>query len=383
MSLLQVPPLSLYVHIPWCVRKCPYCDFNSHEAGNTLEEDVYIKVLLQDLDQERALTGKRDLNSIFFGGGTPSLLSATAIDEILNDIATNYSLTDNIEITLEANPGTFEQQKFKDYHAAGINRLSIGIQSFENSQLKSLGRIHDRNEALRAVDTARDAGFDNLNLDLMFGLPGQSTEQAIADLQTACSLEPEHLSHYQLTIEPNTFFHKHPPQLPDDDNRWQMQQACHELLSTHGYNQYEVSAFSKPGKESRHNLNYWQFGDYIGIGAGAHGKLTDRDSGQISRRWKHRQPQAYMKHTAEGEARSGTSTLEQSDILFEFLMNALRLKEGFDFDLFEQRTGLSRTHLINACSTIDPELVNISDREMKTSPRGYDFLNEVLEKLVP
>jgi oxygen-independent coproporphyrinogen-3 oxidase len=371
------------VHIPWCVRKCPYCDFNSHEAGNTLEEDAYIEALLQDLDQERALTGKRDLNSIFFGGGTPSLLSATAIDNILNGIASRYSLTDDIEITLEANPGTFEQHKFNDYHTAGINRLSIGIQSFENSKLKALGRIHDSNEALCAIDTARDAGFDNLNLDLMFGLPGQSTKQAITDLQTACNLEPEHLSHYQLTIEPNTYFHKHPPQLPGDDNRWHMQQACHQLLSTHGYSQYEVSAFSKPGKESRHNLNYWQFGDYIGIGAGAHGKLTDLENGQISRRWKHRQPLAYMRHTADGNASSGTSTLDQSDILFEFLMNALRLKQGFDFDLFEQRTGLSKTHLINACSKIDPELIHISDRELKTSPRGYDFLNEVLEKLVP
>ena len=383
MSLLQQPSLSLYVHIPWCVRKCPYCDFNSHEAGNTLEEDAYIKALLQDLDQERALTGQRELNSIFFGGGTPSLLSATAIENILNGITSRFSLADDIEITLEANPGTFEQQKFKDYDAAGINRLSIGIQSFENEKLNALGRIHDSNEALHAIDTARDAGFDNLNLDLMFGLPGQTTAQAIADLQTACDLEPEHLSHYQLTIEPNTFFHKHPPQLPDDDNRWHMQQACHELLSTHEYSQYEVSAFSKPGKESRHNLNYWQFGDYIGIGAGAHGKLTDIENQRISRRWKHRQPQAYMRHTADGNASSGTSTLEQSDVLFEFLMNALRLREGFDFDLFEQRTGLERRALINACNKIDPELIVISDQGLKATPRGYDFLNEVLEKLVP
>ncbi len=383
MSLLQVPPLTLYVHIPWCVRKCPYCDFNSHEAANSLEEDAYIKALLQDLDQERASTGQRDLNSIFFGGGTPSLLSATALDNILSGIASRFSLTDDIEITLEANPGTFEQQKFKDYHSAGINRLSIGIQSFANSKLKALGRIHDSNEAMRAIDTARHAGFDNLNLDLMFGLPGQTTAQAIADLQTACRFEPEHLSHYQLTIEPNTYFHKHPPQLPDDDKRWHMQQACHQLLSTHGYSQYEVSAFSKPGKESRHNLNYWQFGDYIGIGAGAHGKLTDQDNGQINRCWKHRQPRAYMKHTTEGESRSGTSTLDQSDILFEFLMNALRLKKGFDFDLFEQRTGLERNELIKVCSKIDPELIDIGDQGLKTSKRGYDFLNEVLEKLVP
>lgn len=347
-----------------------------------MDETAYIEALMLDLDQELERTGRRELISIFIGGGTPSLFSAAAIDDILCGIHSRATFIEDIEITLEANPGTFEQQKFTDFHAAGINRLSIGIQSFDNSKLKALGRIHDQTEAMKAVDMARKAGFENINLDLMFGLPDQSIEQAVTDMQTACDINPTHISHYQLTIEPNTYFHKHRPLLSDDDSRWEMQQVCHELLHSHGYAQYEVSAFAQPGRHCRHNINYWQFGDYVGIGAGAHGKITDLSGRQITRRWKHRQPLAYIGQALEGNACSGTSTLDQADILFEFMMNALRLRDGFDFELFEHRTGLEKERLVKACSNIDQELLEITEHSMKTSPRGFDFLNEVLERLI-
>ena len=382
MTPLQTPPLSLYVHIPWCVRKCPYCDFNSHEAGGEIDESAYVAALMADLDQELELHGPRELQSIFFGGGTPSLMSPASVADILDGIRARTPVAANAEITLEANPGTAEQQRFADYRAAGVNRLSIGVQSLADDKLRRLGRIHDRDQAARAVETAYAAGFDNCNLDLMFGLPEQDIPQAVEDIVLACELQPAHISHYQLTIEPNTFFHKHTPVLPEADLVWEMQQRCHAILNRHGYAQYEVSAFSKTGKECRHNINYWQFGDYLGIGAGAHGKITDRDKGTVQRRWKHRQPAAYIAGSARGEPCSGASRLDQPDVLFEFLMNALRLRGGFSYELFEQRSGIDRTQLLKACSALDTDLLVITDEGVKTSQRGFDFLNDVLERFL-
>ena len=381
-TLIQTPPLSLYVHVPWCVRKCPYCDFNSHEAGVDLDESAYITALLTDLEQDIGYFSQQEIQTVFFGGGTPSLFSAESIDNILAGIARRIPLTPDCEVTLEANPGTFEQNRFTDYRSAGINRLSIGIQSFADEQLNRLGRIHDRHEAVRAIETARNAGFENINLDLMFGLPGQDLSDAVEDIRLACDLEPSHLSHYQLTIEANTYFHKHTPVLPGTELIWDMQQACHEIMQQHGYAQYEVSAFSQSDRQCRHNINYWTFGDYIGIGAGAHGKSTTTDSGVISRRWKHRQPAAYIDNATQANACSGSSELETADILFEFLMNALRLRRGFSFELFEQRTGIGRERLLDACDRVDEDLLLISETELCTSRRGFDFLNTVLEQFL-
>ena len=381
-TLLQTPPLSLYIHIPWCVRKCPYCDFNSHEAGKEFDESAYITALMSDLDQELVGNQHREIKSIFFGGGTPSLFSAESINNIIEGVRSKVSLTPDIEITLEANPGTFEQQKFADYRSAGVNRLSIGVQSFNDDKLHRLGRIHDGKEAIKAIESAYAAGFDNINLDLMFGLPEQSMAEAIEDAELACGFEPAHISHYQLTIEANTYFHKHTPALPATDFIWDMQQHCHDTLNKHDYIQYEVSAFSQAGEQCQHNMNYWTFGDYIGIGAGAHGKLTDINKPSIQRRWKQRQPAAYIKHAAWGNSCSGVSELDQSDILFEFLLNALRLRQGFSYELFEQRTGIKKQRLLEACNNIDPDLLVISETELNTSPRGFDFLNDVLENFL-
>ena len=381
MNSMQFPPLALYVHIPWCVRKCPYCDFNSHQAGATLNEVGYLEALMCDLEQELMNVNNRKIKSIFFGGGTPSLFEARSIENILNGIRQRTPLADEIEITLEANPGTVEQHKFSDYRAAGINRLSIGIQSFDNHKLEQLGRIHDAAEACNAIEEAYKAGFENINLDLMFGLPGQTLPQAVKDTTTAIQFEPAHISHYQLTIEPNTWFYKHRPALPHDDAVWQMQTACHQQLQDNGYTRYEVSAFSKPGQHCRHNMNYWLFGDYIGIGAGAHGKVTDKQNA-VQRRWKHRQPDTYIKQAINHTACSGTRSLDDDDRLFEFLLNALRLREGFDIRLFEQRTGLPRSLLLDACASIDAELLVIDEERIAASERGYDFLNEVLQNFM-
>ncbi|MBT8127967.1 MAG: radical SAM family heme chaperone HemW [Gammaproteobacteria bacterium] len=381
-TLLQAPPLSLYIHIPWCVRKCPYCDFNSHEAVPNLDETAYIGALLADLEQELEHVAHSEIQSIFFGGGTPSLFSAKAITDIISGVANKLTLAADTEITLEANPGTAEHGKFSDYRAAGINRLSLGIQSFDDDKLNRLGRIHNRDQAIKAIESARGAGFDNINLDLMFGLPGQIASAAVDDVKLACELEPTHISHYQLTIEPNTLFYKFPPELPELDSCWDMQQRCHDILGQHGYQQYEVSAFARANRQCRHNLNYWTFGDYIGIGAGAHGKSTLVNRGSIQRRRKHRQPLAYIDQVIQGAACSGRRELDPSEIVFEFLLNALRLRDGFSFDLFECRTGIDRRLLINACGAVDPDLLVLSAVGLRTSARGFDFLNDVLEKFL-
>jgi oxygen-independent coproporphyrinogen-3 oxidase len=385
-------PLSLYVHIPWCIKKCPYCDFNSHEKNTSFDEKSYVRALLFDLENEHRLGQQRTLQSIFFGGGTPSLFSADAIAQVIAQARDLFTF-DDIEITLEANPGTFEQEKFDAFRDAGVNRLSIGIQSFNENHLNSLGRIHDRDQALNAIATAQRAGFENINLDLMFGLPQQTVTQALDDIKTAGEFGVQHISHYQLTIEENTYFHKHTPVLPENDLIWEMQTRCQDILTDNQYQQYEISAYAKTragaDRQSKHNLNYWQFGDYIGIGAGAHGKLTTKDSTaesenhfSIFRRWKHRQPQQYISQMLNGDAVSGQQQLDKSDIVFEFLLNALRLKAGCDIKKFEQRTGLNFAVLVRQVKNIDSSLLLIDNDRIRTTEQGFLFLNEILEKLV-
>lgn len=368
-------PLSLYIHIPWCVRKCPYCDFNSHQARDQVPEADYIAALMADLDQELALTDRRQCESIFIGGGTPSLFSADALQQILDGVRARLQLVDDCEITMEANPGTFEQARFAGFRAAGVNRLSLGVQSFDDSCLQALGRIHNSGDARSAFEKAREIGFDNINLDLMHGLPGQTLDLARGDLLQAIALGPEHLSWYQLTIEPNTEFHARPPQLPVDDTLWDIQEMGWQLLANAGFQQYEISGYAQPGRRARHNLNYWRFGDYIGIGAGAHGKVTGR-SGEIVRRWKLRQPKAYMEAL---DKVSGSQPIAMDELPFEFMMNVLRLHEGVPARLFSERTGLP-------LSAIEPLLAQARSRGMLVddpavlapTTQGRLFLNDLL-----
>lgn len=382
-NFTALPPLALYIHIPWCVRKCPYCDFNSHEQKQALPERDYVTALLADLEQELSGVWGRTIQSIFIGGGTPSLFSADSINELLSGIRARGALKPDAEITLEANPGTVEQQKFNEFRAAGINRLSIGIQSFNDDKLQQIGRIHGRREAIRAAEAAHAAGFDNFNLDLMFGLPNQTTAEALEDLQTAIDLEPAHVSWYQLTLEPNTYFHKHPPTLPNDDSLWDIQQAGQPRLAESGYTQYEVSAYAGDGKQCRHNLNYWRFGDYLGIGAGAHGKITSAAEQQIVRRWKVKNPRDYLNACNTRHFTGGEQILGIDDARFEFLLNALRLNQGFAFPEFEQNTGLAATTLHEALShQAERGLLEITDRVMPTE-KGRQYLNELLESFLP
>ncbi|KQQ59313.1 coproporphyrinogen III oxidase [Pseudomonas sp. Leaf129] len=375
--LTQLPPLALYIHIPWCVRKCPYCDFNSHAASPVLPEEEYVDALLADLDQDLAAVYGRPLSSIFFGGGTPSLFSAAALGRLLAGVEQRIPFTADIEITLEANPGTFEQDKFVAYSKLGINRLSIGIQSFQPNKLEALGRIHTGDEALRAAEMARRAGFDNFNLDLMHGLPDQSLEEALDDLRQAIALAPTHLSWYQLTLEPNTVFWNQPPELPEDDILWDIQEAGQALLAEHGFSQYEVSAYARPGKAARHNLNYWSFGDFIGIGAGAHGKLSHPD-GRIVRTWKTRLPKDYLNPGKQFKA--GEKTLTADELPFEFLMNALRLTPGVDAELFAQRTGLPLQTLAAARAEAEQKgLLQVEPTRLVATARGQLFLNDLLQ----
>ena len=371
-----LPPLSLYIHVPWCIRKCPYCDFNSHKADETLPEREYIQALLADLEQDLHWVQGRDIQSIFIGGGTPSLLSVSAYQTLFSELKKRLRFADDIEITLEANPGTFEAEKFAGYRQLGINRLSIGIQSFQPQHLEKLGRVHDREQALNAIRLARESGFDNFNLDLMHGLPGQTIEQAIDDLKTALSFEPQHLSWYQLTIEPNTEFYKRPPLLPEDDTLWDIQEAGLELLAQHGFEHYEISAFCQPGKASRHNLNYWQFGDYLGIGAGAHGKVTLSEANTIMRTNKTRLPKDYL--NPDKRFLAGKQTIEPEDIGLECLMNALRLRQGIAVDDFEERTFLSLDAVAEPITKAQQlGLLNI-DKRIYATEKGQQYLNELL-----
>ncbi|TXH96205.1 MAG: radical SAM family heme chaperone HemW [Pseudomonas sp.] len=380
-SPFALPPLALYIHIPWCVRKCPYCDFNSHAAGPSLPEDDYVAALLADLDQDLAQVQGRQLTSIFFGGGTPSLFSPRALGQILEGVERRIGFAGDIEITLEANPGTFEQAKFSAYRQLGINRLSIGVQSFQSAQLKALGRIHDGDEAIRAADMARAAGFDNFNLDLMHGLPGQDVAAALDDLRTAIAQAPTHLSWYQLTMEPNTVFWNQPPELPEDDTLWDIQEAGQALLAEHGYGQYETSAYARDNHRARHNLNYWTFGDFLGIGAGAHAKLSSAD-GQIRRSWKTRLPKDYLD---SGKAfQAGERLLSADELPFEFLMNALRLTEGVPSQLFCQRTGLPLDSLAEGRRLAEQQgLLESDPARLCATPRGQLFLNDLLQCFLP
>lgn len=387
---LTLPPLSLYIHLPWCVKKCPYCDFNSHQADRfeeqgKLPEEAYLTQLLADLDQDLSFAYGRKLQSIFIGGGTPSLMSAHFYERLLTQVEQKIPFVDNIEITMEANPGTFEQEKFREFRETGVNRLSIGIQSFQPHLLKALGRIHGREEAITAVEKSRLAGFDNINIDLMHGLPDQSMEQAMEDIQTAIDLNPEHLSWYQLTIEPNTEFYRRPPELPEDSTLWNIQDAGQAKLQANGYTQYEISANSKAGKQATHNLNYWRFGDYIGIGAGAHGKLTLTD-GQIFRTRKTRHPTHYLGNLAE--ALCIKEEIATDDLPFEFMMNRLRLFEEFELTDYHRFCYQSPPEaFINGCHTaIKKGLLCPSSWEkgkVKTTEKGQLFLNDLLEIFLP
>jgi oxygen-independent coproporphyrinogen-3 oxidase len=380
-SLLQLPPLALYIHIPWCVRKCPYCDFNSHTASPQLPETEYVDALLADLERDLPLAHGRELTSIFFGGGTPSLFSAEALGRLLEGVQQRIRFASDIEITLEANPGTFEQNKFRAYRQLGINRLSIGVQSFQQAKLEALGRIHNGDEAMRAADMARNAGFDNFNLDLMHGLPDQSLDDALADLRQAIALAPTHLSWYQLTLEPNTVFWNQPPVLPEDDTLWDIQEAGQALLAEHGYAQYEVSAYAQQGRRARHNLNYWSFGDFLGIGAGAHAKLSSPD-GQILRSWKTRLPKDYLDPKKTFQA--GAKALTVDELPFEFLMNALRLTDGVPAALFSQRTGLPLADFAKAREQAQKRGLLVNDPErLVATPEGQLFLNDLLQYFLP
>jgi len=339
--MLIPPPLSLYVHLPWCVRKCPYCDFNSHQGKGALPFAEYVDALLRDLDHDLPLVWGRTVQTVFFGGGTPSLFPPQHIDRFLQEASSRLRFAPGCEITLETNPGTAEHGRFEEYRKAGVNRISFGIQSFDDGCLQRLGRIHDSREAEAAVKLAQDAGFDNFNLDLMYALPQQTLAMAEHDLQRAFALQPTHLSHYQLTLEPNTVFFARPPKdIPDDDAAWDMQEHCQALLADAGYAQYEVSAYARPGRQCAHNLNYWRFGDYLGIGAGAHGKITLGSEQAILRRWKIKHPTAYLAAAGTPQAVGGDDRIDAARRPFEFMLNALRLNAGVAAGDFEMRTGL-------------------------------------------
>jgi len=373
-------PLSLYVHFPWCIQKCPYCDFNSHAVKNPIPEAAYIDALLADLQADLALlAAPRIITSIFMGGGTPSLFSPESLQRLLTEIGRLVPVDAQCEITLEANPGTFESAKFHEFRALGINRLSIGIQSFHDRHLRKLGRVHSAAEAKLAVEIAVKAGFDNFNLDLMFGLPDQSESEALNDVETAIGLAPTHISFYQLTLEPNTYFYKFPPKLPEDDVIFAAQKRCQRLLADNGYQQYEVSAYAKLGKQSRHNRNYWQFGDYLGIGAGAHGKITRSLPNDILRTVKPRSPEQYLSQPGKSQC----ETIAVAHLPLEFLMNQLRLKAGFSLEEYQFSTGLAADSLEPSLSIcLAQGLLQRQGLVYTCTDKGWDFLDVVLEKFI-
>ncbi len=381
ISLNALPPLALYVHIPWCVKKCPYCDFNSHEARGAAPEEDYVRSLIADLEFALPQIWGRRVYSVFFGGGTPSLFSARSIEELLAAFRARLNLTADAEITLEANPGTFESAKFRDYRACGVNRLSIGIQSFNPAHLAALGRIHDGEEARRAIGIAQ-ANFDNINLDLMYALPRQTLDEAQQDIDTASGYGTSHLSAYHLTLEPNTLFYRHPPSLPDTELSADMQDMIEARLAGGGYVNYETSAFAQPGRECRHNLNYWRFGDYLGIGAGAHSKLSFAD--RILRQARYKQPREYMQRTAAGSPVQEEHMVSREDLGFEFMMNALRLAEGFEVGLFAERTGLQLAAVERPLQeAVQRGLIARDHVRIAPTKRGQRFLNDLLQLFLP
>jgi putative oxygen-independent coproporphyrinogen III oxidase len=375
LNLSVLPPLSLYIHFPWCVKKCPYCDFNSHEANQHFDEELYLKAVRMDLEAALPLIWGRKIYTIFIGGGTPSLMSATGLDRLMSDVRSLLPIDGAAEITMEANPGTFEAEKFRSFRASGINRLSIGIQSFHSGHLDALGRIHNGDEALRAVEIAHD-NFENINLDLMYALPGQNIEQAFKDVDTAISLSPKHLSLYHLTLEPNTYFAKFPPVIPDEDTSAEMQEGIQDRLKQAGYHHYEVSAYAKSGNESRHNLNYWNFGDYLGVGAGAHSKISFPH--RIIRQARYKSPKVYMEKTMQGSSVEDSFEISRAELGFEFMLNTLRLNQGFDSALFYERTGLLLNSMEKPLKMA--ELKGLIERDhLKIQPTllGKRFLNDL------
>lgn len=377
---ITMPPCSLYIHIPWCIRKCPYCDFNSHKSPDILPEKQYINALLADLETDLKTFPARPIHTIFIGGGTPSLLSAEAYRSLFEQIQTLLPFENDIEITMEANPGTVEQQRFSEYRQAGINRLSLGIQSFNPVHLKKLGRIHDERQACRAIEAARMAGFDNLNLDIMHGLPNQSLQEGLDDLKTALTFQPEHLSWYQLTLEPNTVFYKQQPVLPTDDACDELEQAGFAMLAAHDYQRYEISAFCKPGRKAGHNLNYWLFGDYYGIGAGAHGKLTQDNTVYRSR--KQRQPKDYLQ--ADKSFLAASDRVDADSLLFEFMLNTTRLQQPVDLQLFPDRTGLPLERLQpKLAEAAKKGLMTLTENTWQVSELGRRFTNDLQALFLP
>lgn len=375
-------PLSLYIHFPWCIKKCPYCDFNSHAAKSAIPETQYVQQLLADLAADIARYHiDRPIISLFMGGGTPSLFSPEAFDRLLTGVKQQLTLADDIEITLEANPGTFESGKFKEFRQLGINRLSIGVQSFDDGLLNNLGRVHSGLEAIKAAEIAHQAGFDNFNLDLMYGVPGATTASSLKDMATAISLAPSHISFYQMTLEPNTYFYRFPPPLPQDEIIYDSQNQCQQKLAQAGYSQYEISAYSQPGKQSRHNSNYWQFGDYLGIGAGAHGKISLAMPEKIIRTLKPKNPTAYLEQNL---AQTQATAIMRDDLPLEFLMNHLRLRSGFSLYDYQMATGLNPETLeptLSGC--LKENLLIKQDIRYHCSNKGWNFLDTILEKFAP
>lgn len=381
---MTLPPLSLYVHLPWCVRKCPYCDFNSHEARGALPTGEYVSALLSDLEAELPLVWGRVVHSVFIGGGTPSLFSPSDVERLLSGVRALLPLSPEAEVTLEANPGASEHGQFAAYREGGVTRFSLGVQSFNDDALRRLGRIHGRDEALSAVEALHRAGIGNFNLDLMFALPGQALRDAIEDVRTAIACDPAHVSHYQLTIEPNTRFHADPPVLPDDDAAWEMQEACARLLAEGGFSQYEVSAWARPGMECRHNLNYWRYGDFVGIGAGAHGKITRPADGAILRRVRVRHPARWMEAVGRGESLAESRLLPDEERIFEFFLNQLRLRRGVSPLEFQARTGLEWERVAARVDhAIEKGLMTWGDDLLVPTGLGWRFGNEVQALFLP
>lgn len=378
-SIATLPPLSLYIHVPWCVRKCPYCDFNSHAQKGDIPEQAYLNALMEDVTADIAGVQGRSIETVFIGGGTPSLMSPDFYRQLFERLSAHLQFAPDAEITLEANPGTVEQSRFEGFRAAGINRLSLGVQSFNPLHLQTLGRIHDDQAARNAINAARAAGFDNFNIDLMHGLPNQTVDEAVNDLEQALAFDPPHLSWYQLTLEPNTEFYSRPPDLPEDDALWDIIEAGGNLLRTNGYQDYEVSAWSKPGKASRHNLNYWEFGDYLAMGAGAHGKITFLEDNEIRRYWKTRQPEAYLNRI--GSRTAGQQAIAVDELPLEFMMNALRLNRGVSEKLYTERTGLPLTGIAEILSAVRSEGLFEASR-LQATPLGQRYLNSILERFL-
>ena len=382
-TFTALPPLSLYVHLPWCVRKCPYCDFNSYEARGPLADIEYVDAVLRDLRSELPNVQGRNVQTVFIGGGTPSLFSAAAIERLLRGIAAELTLARDAEITLEANPGAVDAARFAAFRAAGVSRLSIGIQSLRDDQLRALGRVHDSREARRAVECARTAGFENINLDFMYALPNDDGAGALADLEQAVELAPAHLSWYQLTLEPNTAFERRPPPLPADETVAEIESRGRDLLATAGFARYEISAYSRPGRQCAHNLNYWQFGDYLGVGAGAHGKITLPAMDAIERRAKARNPRTYMETAGAPAACNAQRLTAPREIAVEFLLNALRLLEGVPTALFVERTGLPLDAIASAhCEAVSRGWLADEPGKLRATPAGREVLNRLLELFV-